>query len=529
MTDRVIRIVVDASGVVKGVSQSKKAFDDLDRKTKKTTKGLTSGFKAAAGAVAAFAGALVVREIFQAVDAFQSLQNRLRIVTDSTEELASVQKELFDIAQNTRTSFEAVVKLYGATAIAAEELGASTEELLRLTEISGKALAIQGSSANESRGALRQLSQAFSSGIVRAAAFNSILEGAFPLAQAAPRRFGGGVGEATVSPSAYSRIADSFPLRKIAFALGVYGMGVTLGANMANLLGAWAVGLMEPGVLYDLGILGERERWQIVFFLICLPTIPLTFIMFFVKEPYRRNVRRVKAADGEWKMAKPPKGELQAYLRKNWKTVLCHNVGFAWLAFSGYGLGAWLPAFYMRIHGLTASQAGYTLGIVGLTLGTAGTVFGGWVADKMYARGYRDAKMRIGVFVALAWIPFGLVYPFMPNIYLVVAAGLAPAFIGAMTIGVQAAAIQEIMPNRLRGRASAIFLFFNSLIGLGLGPGCVGFATSYLFRDEMKVHYSIALVGFTAHALAALILYLGLKPYRKTLDELKDWSSTGGA
>ncbi|MCH7910257.1 MAG: MFS transporter, partial [Candidatus Hydrogenedentes bacterium] len=252
-------------------------------------------------------------------------------------------------------------------------------------------------------------------------------------------RFGVGVGEATLSPSAYSIIADSFPLRKIAFALGVYGMGVTLGANMANLLGAWAVGLMEPGVLYDLGILGERERWQIVFFLICLPTIPLTFMMLFVKEPYRRNVRRVKAADGEWKMAKPPKGELQAYLRKNWKTVLCHNVGFAWLAFSGYGLGAWLPAFYMRIHGLTASQAGYTLGIVGLTLGTAGTVFGGWVADKMYARGYRDAKMRIGVFVALAWIPFGLVYPFMPNIYLVVAAGLAPAFIGAVTIGVQAA------------------------------------------------------------------------------------------
>lgn len=190
MTDRVIRIVVDASGVVKGVSQSKKAFDDLDRKTKKTTKGLTSGFKAAAGAVAAFAGALVVREIFQAVDAFQSLQNRLRIVTDSTEELASVQKELFDIAQNTRTSFEAVVKLYGATAIAAEELGASTEELLRLTEISGKALAIQGSSANESRGALRQLSQAFSSGIVRAEEFNSILEGAFPIAQAAARGFG---------------------------------------------------------------------------------------------------------------------------------------------------------------------------------------------------------------------------------------------------------------------------------------------------------------------------------------------------
>ncbi len=342
-------------------------------------------------------------------------------------------------------------------------------------------------------------------------------------------RFAVGAGEASLSPSAYSIIADSFPMKKIALALGVYGMGVTLGANAANLLGALAIDLMEEGRVYDLGILGERVRWQIVFFVICLPTIPLTIMMLFVKEPYRRNVRRVQADDGEWNIAEPPKGELQAYLRKNWKTVLCHNVGFAFLAFSGYGLGAWLPAFYQRVHGLTPAHSGYVLGIVGLILGTAGTVFGGWVADKMYARGYSDAKMRIGVFVALAWIPFGLIYPFMPNIQLVVIAGLAPAFIGAMTIGVQAAAIQEIMPNRLRGRASAIFLFFNSLIGLGLGPWCVGLATDYLFKDEMKVNYSIALIGFVAHALAALFLFMGMKHYRKTMDELKNWTSSEGA
>lgn len=341
-------------------------------------------------------------------------------------------------------------------------------------------------------------------------------------------RFGVGVGEATLSPSAYSIVADSFPMKKIALALGVYGMGVTLGASLANLVGAWAIGLMEPGELYDLPILGERLRWQIVFFLICLPTIPLTFMMLFVKEPYRRNVRRVRGADGEWQMAKPPRGELQAYLRKNWKTVLCHNVGYGLLALSGYGLGAWLPAFYMRLHGLTARQAGYLLGIIGLTLGTAGTVFGGWVADKLYARGYRDAKMRIGVFVGLAWIPFGLIYPLMPNMYLVVAFIIPPSFIGAMTIGVAPAAIQEIMPNTLRGQASAIYIFFNSLIGLGLGPWAVGLATDYLFRDEMKVNYSIVLVGFAAHALAALLLYVGMKHYRKTLDDLKEWTSAAG-
>ncbi len=186
MTDRVIRVVVDSRGVKTGTDKAGRELKKLD----KQSKGLATGFKAAAAGVAAFAGALAVREIFQAVDAFQGLQNRLRIVTDSSEELAAVQKELFDISQDTRTGFEAIASLYGSAAIAADELGASTEELLRLTEISGKALAIQGSSAQESRGALRQLSQSFSSGIVRAEEFNSILEGAFPIAQAAARGFG---------------------------------------------------------------------------------------------------------------------------------------------------------------------------------------------------------------------------------------------------------------------------------------------------------------------------------------------------
>lgn len=186
MTDRVIRVVVDSSGVTSGARRAEGSLNRLERRSR----GISSGFKAAAAAATAFAGALVVREIFQAVDAYQSLQNRLRVVTDSQEELTTIQGRLFDISQKTRTSFEATSELFGRAAIAADELGASQEQLLRLTEISGKALAVQGSSATQASGALRQLSQSFSSGIVRAEEFNSILEGAFPLAQAAARGFG---------------------------------------------------------------------------------------------------------------------------------------------------------------------------------------------------------------------------------------------------------------------------------------------------------------------------------------------------
>ena len=183
MTDRVIRVVLDGSGVRRGAAGVKKNLDGIQGKAK----GVTSQFKLAAKAAAGFAAALAIREIIQLTNTYQTLQNSLRVVTDGQEELNEAATRLFDIAQNTRAPLEAVTQLYSRAAIAAGELGASQEQLFRLTEITGKALAIQGSSAAEASGALRQLSQSFASGIVRAEEFNSILEGAFPLAQAAAR------------------------------------------------------------------------------------------------------------------------------------------------------------------------------------------------------------------------------------------------------------------------------------------------------------------------------------------------------
>ena len=143
------------------------------------------------GATAAVGG------IIRVADAFTRLQNRLRVVTDTTSQLNQVQSELFAIANRTRTPVEELANLFQRGATAADELGASQEELLQFTEAVGAGLASQGGAAAESAGALRQLSQSLSSGIVRAEEFNSILEGAFPIAQAAARGIdeaGGSVG-----------------------------------------------------------------------------------------------------------------------------------------------------------------------------------------------------------------------------------------------------------------------------------------------------------------------------------------------
>jgi tape measure domain-containing protein len=186
MTDRVIRVTLDASGVTRGANKAAGAT----KKLKRSSDRMAASFKTAARAASGFIAVLGVRELIKTADTFSKIQNALRIVTDSTDELANANARLFEIAQRTRTPLEATVQLFSRASIAAEELGASEEELFRLTEITGQALAIQGGAASESAGALRQLSQSFSSGIVRAEEFNSILEGAFPLAQAAARGFG---------------------------------------------------------------------------------------------------------------------------------------------------------------------------------------------------------------------------------------------------------------------------------------------------------------------------------------------------
>jgi len=193
MTDRTIRVVLDSSGVTRGARGVRGALGGVQKQT-----GLVAnGFRQAANAAKGLFAVLGARELIRTANTFQQLQNSLRVVTDSTEELSNANDRLFEIASATRTPIEAVVTLFSRASIAADELGASQEQLFKLTEITGQALAVQGGSAAEASGALRQLSQSFSSGIVRAEEFNSILEGAFPLAQAAARGIdeaGGSVG-----------------------------------------------------------------------------------------------------------------------------------------------------------------------------------------------------------------------------------------------------------------------------------------------------------------------------------------------
>lgn len=165
------------------IGQIRQVRDELE----KTEKSAISARSVLTGLFAGLGTAQLVRGFLDLSNASTTIDNRLKLVSDSSEQVEKSFDRIREISTRTRSPLEENVALYQKVAQSQKELGASNEQLYQFVEAVGTALAIQGGAANTARGALIQLSQAIGGTVVRAEEFNSILEGALPLAQAAAR------------------------------------------------------------------------------------------------------------------------------------------------------------------------------------------------------------------------------------------------------------------------------------------------------------------------------------------------------
>lgn len=166
----------------------------IDRSLKKNTRNLEK-WSAASKAAIGIAVGLATRKIIEYSDAFTSLNNKLKIATNGTEELTKVTNALFDIANDTRSSVSATAELYAKMERATRGLDVSQERLLRITESVNKAFAISGATTQEAQGSIRQLGQALASGALRGDEFNSIAEQAPIIMEAVSKATGKTAGE----------------------------------------------------------------------------------------------------------------------------------------------------------------------------------------------------------------------------------------------------------------------------------------------------------------------------------------------
>jgi MFS family permease len=336
--------------------------------------------------------------------------------------------------------------------------------------------------------------------------------------QLAIMRMGVGVGEASLSPSAYSLISDYFRPERRSTAMSVYSMGIYVGSGLSFILGGFVAQLAAGQQNPVLTLVGTVRSWQLVFFIVGLPGLLVALLLLTVAEPARKGAGSAHGASASI-------AEVWDYVKDNRATFLCLNGGAGLVALYGYGSSSWVPTLFIRRYAWTQGQTGLVYGsIVGIA-GALGIVSAGRLADWLRQRGHTDANVRVACLGSALGIPFVVLFPAAPTGVWAALLLVPVAFFLSSPFGVAPAAIQQMMPNTMRAQATAFYLFAINLIGIGLGPTIVAALTENVFRDKQAIHLSLLVVGFLAFGGAALLLWAGLGPYRRSLDYLKRWSA----
>ena len=172
---------IDMSDFVGGVSDGKEKVSELNAELAKTgdkAEEAAGGLGKIGTVLAGFATLSFAKSLLDTADAMQSINSQVRQVTSSETEYLSVQRQLLEVANNTRASLESTSSLYVSTSRALKDYGYTQQEILQFTEATNNAMTIGGVQAEQQAAALMQLSQALGSGVLQGDEFKSIAEAA---------------------------------------------------------------------------------------------------------------------------------------------------------------------------------------------------------------------------------------------------------------------------------------------------------------------------------------------------------------
>jgi MFS family permease len=320
-------------------------------------------------------------------------------------------------------------------------------------------------------------------------------------------RVGVGVGEAALSPPAYSLLSDYFSEDSLPRAMAVYTLGITVGGGLAYIIGGGVYEYFTEHGALSLPVLGDLRPWQTTFVIVGLPGFFLVLMLSLMSEPPRRG-----APATDYSLA-----EVKTHLRLHWQAYGSLIMGVSLLAVLGYGTMAWYPEFLVRSHGMNRAEAGSQFGLIFIIAGSAGTLLGGFSARPLRARGYPDASMRLIVWIAVLWLVPATLGPLFTESNLALWAAVPIVFFLNSYFALAISALQNITPNRMRAQVSALMLFMTNLFGLALGPSAIAALTDFVFASDADLAYSLSLLPVLVCPLAAATLAWGLKYYRAAL------------
>ncbi len=327
-------------------------------------------------------------------------------------------------------------------------------------------------------------------------------------------RVGVGIGEASVTPAGFSMLSDSFSPDRLGKPMGFFMMSAPVGQGLAYIWGGLLLQwLTESPALTSGGLLSGFEPWQAAFIIIGAPGLLLVPCFLMFREPERRGT------GAEAPMTLRAVG---AVLKERRRALVPMFIGFSMVTLVSYTLFVWVPAFMQRTYDWNTAQVGLGFGLTVLTFGTAGAFFGGWMTDRLSARGVLEAPLKVAAFGFVGCGIFGVLATQMPNGMLAMLFLVPTVFLSNTPYACAGTSIQLIIPNRARGQVTAIYITILTLIGLVVGPTVVGLMTDYVFQDPNQIRYSLAIVVGVPAPIMFLLLRSAFTHYAGLRRELEN-------
>lgn len=265
-----------------------------------------------------------------------------------------------------------------------------------------------------------------------------------------------GVGEAAYVATAGTIISKRFNSDQRSKMLGVFNLGLPVGAALGVLLG---------------GMIGERYGWSVVFIVVGLPGFLLAAMAWLIKDnPEREDAmpKHLVSKSG----ANEDHGALDRVTIQGqplaWKSLVQSLKSPYWLVVVGYiGIsycfGAvinWLPMYMTRVMHYTLSDAATVSGAIIVLAGLLGAPIGGWIADRWFTRqrGGRGYTLFLACLASAGFMWLGII--FQSTLWF----GIS-AFFMLWHVGVAAAMVFDTTKRAVWNSATAIAMLFMHLLG----------------------------------------------------------------
>lgn len=296
--------------------------------------------------------------------------------------------------------------------------------------------------------------------------------------QLALARVGVASGEAGSGPASYSMLADMFPPSSRGTMVGLF-------------LGLQAVGIAAG--LFLGGWLNMMFNWRVAFLIAGAPGLLLALVMWLTVPEPPRGAQDVAQPEPDHAGAEPSYKDMLNFVRSSAPVKLILLTGMG-CGFSSYALLNWVPAFFIRVHGMTTMETGFLVGVVS----TIGIIIGSFTAGRFsdwYARARPFAYMTVSGTGALLAVPCFIAFAFMPGRTSAIILLLIGNAVNTFWMSPAYAVLLGLAPPRLRAMSIALIGMCVTLAGIGVGPLFIGVANDLLrpIAGDEAIRWSLAL------------------------------------